>query len=94
MATATVRVSAVEIDPLRRDRLRRWLVTADVLAVHEGDLPGPVLTMLVHSPSRDFRDPEPLGGRYRVTLGDQPDQPYMGPFTAERLSDSTATGPG
>lgn len=86
MATATIRISDVRVDPLLRDRRRRWLVTAEVLTLHEGELATPVLTVLVHSPSLEFRDPEPVGHVYRVGLADHPDQPYTGRFTAERVA--------
>jgi hypothetical protein len=86
MLSATAQVSASVPDPLHRDRLRRWLVTLDLLAVHEGEPPdgSGVLTLLVHSPSRDFRDPEIVGHVYRIELTDPPVQPYTGTFSVER----------
>ena len=83
MATATIRVSSVAIDPLRRDRVKRWLVTADVVEVHDGELSDPVLDLLVHSPARDFRDSDVAGKEFRVTLPDRPPRPYAGPFTLQ-----------
>lgn len=82
---ATVRVSEAVPDPLRRDRLRRWLVTCDLLEVQDGEPPDDtgVLTLLLHSPSRDLRDADPVGSVVRLSLADPPIQPYLGSFTVE-----------
>ncbi len=86
MLSATVRVSASVPDPLRRDRLRRWLVILDLVAVHEGEPPDSsgVLTLLVHSPARDFPDSEIVGHVFRIALTDPLDQPYTGDFSVQR----------
>jgi hypothetical protein len=85
--TGTVREAAV--DTLRRDRLRRWLVAFDVDRVVEGGpvASGSTLTLLVHSPSRDFADPEIVGRSYRLTLLDPLDDPYTGRFTVAAAGD-------
>jgi hypothetical protein len=85
MATATVRVTAVEIDPQLRDRFNRWLVTASVVTVHEGDLAGE-LQVLVHSPSRNLRSPRPVGELFRWTLPDDGESPYLGLLDSEPVS--------
>jgi hypothetical protein len=94
MLTATVRVTDVHPDPLRRDLLRRWLVTVDVLEVHGGTLPSGhgQFSLLVHSPSRDFRDPDILGNSYVMTLPGSvttsPGEPYDGEFSIAPASHS------
>jgi len=79
------RVREAKVDPFRRDRRRRWLVTIGVSRVVGGELvvPGDEIVVLVHSPSRDFADPEIVGRSYRVTLLDPPDDPYTGRFEVE-----------
>jgi len=76
------RVREARVDPLLRDRRRRWLITVGVSRVIEGEPAGlgDELTLLVHSPSRDFADPEIVGRSYRLTLLDPPDEPYTGRF--------------
>jgi hypothetical protein len=78
-------VSAAVPDPQRRDRLRRWLVTLDLLTVHDGEPPdnSGQLTMLVHSPARDFRDPDVVGRVFQITLTGPLAQPYLGAFTVK-----------
>jgi hypothetical protein len=84
MATATVRVSSVEVDPQLRDRVHRWLVTASVVTVHEGELPAEV-SVLLHSPARDLRDPSPVGSLFRWTLPDGGESPYLGLVDSDPL---------
>lgn len=85
MATIRYRVETCQVDPLMRDRIRRWLVTGRILEVLEGEVPGGVdeLSLLVHSPSRDFRDVEIVGREYALTLTGAFADPYSGPFTVQ-----------
>ncbi|HKE77203.1 MAG TPA: hypothetical protein VKB57_26520 [Acidimicrobiales bacterium] len=82
--TLTGTVRAAVVDGRQRDRRRRWLVTVDVERVEEGELAGDgtTLTLLVHSPSRDFADPDVVGHAFRLTLLDPVEDPYAGRFTA------------
>ncbi len=58
-----------------------------MLAVHDGALPAGAaqLSLLVHSPARDFREADILGNRYVLTLPGSanplPDEPYTGEFS-------------
>ena len=63
-----------------RDRLRRWLVTARVQEVLQGDLPADhgTLSLLVHSPSRVFMDADIVDHDYVITLEEPLTDPYMG----------------
>lgn len=85
--TGTVREAVV--DRHQRDRRRRWLVAFDVDRVDEGQLGVGVATLnlLVHSPSRDFADPDIVGNAYRLTLHDPLDDPYTGRFTVAPAGD-------
>jgi hypothetical protein len=87
MLEVTGRVSNVVVDPFLRDRVRRWLVTFDVLAVHSGRLPDETLqvTLLVHSPAQELAASEVLGLDYEITLGDPLEDPYTGTFSLRRL---------
>jgi hypothetical protein len=53
--------------------------------VHDGSLPA-TLRLLIHSPARDFRESQAdLPDReYRITLPDDPADPYVGHFTLEQ----------
>jgi len=83
-------VVSVEVDPYRRDRLRRWLVTVRPEHVEQAELPrgSDLVTLLVHSPSRDCADADIVGVRYTITFLEPLDQPYMGSFEAERAAES------
>jgi hypothetical protein len=83
----TGRVSNVVVDPFLRDRRRRWLVTFDVLAVHDGRLLGETsqITLLVHSPAQELGASEPLGLDYEITLDDPLEEPYTGMFSVRRV---------
>ena len=73
----TVRGTVLEsaVDPQRTDPLRRYLVRLRVDQVPAGDFDGEELLLLVHSPSRTFADPDPVGSSYLVT----PEEPYQAP---------------
>jgi len=62
------------------DRQRLWLVRLRVEEVIEGELSAgqEELSILVHSPSRDFRTAEPVGETFRITLKDPLTDPYAG----------------
>ncbi|GLZ78943.1 hypothetical protein Afil01_37500 [Actinorhabdospora filicis] len=81
MTAMTVRVTGVEVDPLGRDLLRRWLVTAEAL---DG---GGEITLLVHSPSLAFRDAAPAGRVFRLELAEPVSEPYAGAFTAHPVEE-------
>lgn len=62
------------------DRQRLWLVRLHVEEVIAGELPEDQreLSILVHSPSRDFRDSEPVGQTFRITFKGPLTDPYAG----------------
>ena len=80
MATLRVQIISSEVDPAMRDRIRRWLVTARVLEVLDGQFPadGGTLSLLIHSPARTFMDADIAGGEYVITLEDPLTEPYTG----------------
>jgi hypothetical protein len=78
--TVAATVEQVGIDPELRDRLRRHLVRLRVDRVLAGDPPGDRLTLLIHSPSKAFADPDPQGSSFIVTLTEPVTDPYTGPL--------------
>jgi hypothetical protein len=78
--TLRVHVVSSEVDPARRDRLRRWLVTARVQEVLHGKLPAnqDTVSLLVHSPSRTFMDADIVDKEYVITLDEPLTEPYVG----------------
>ncbi len=80
MLKLRVHIISSEVDPAMRDRLRRWLVTAEVRDVLEGALPAEQrsISLLVHSPARMFMDPEIVGRDYVITLEEPVTDPYAG----------------
>jgi hypothetical protein len=73
------------VDPQRADPVRRYLVRLRVDRVAAGSCDDDELLLLVHSPSKTFADPDPVGSSYLVTL----DEPYRAPYRG----DLTVTGP-
>jgi hypothetical protein len=75
-----VRIASSEVDPAMRDRLRRWLVTARVEEVLQGEFPADhgTLSLLVHSPSRVFMDADIVDREYVITLEEPLTDPYTG----------------
>jgi len=75
-----VHIEASQVDPAMRDRLRRWLVTARVEEVLQGELPADHsrLALLVHSPSRVFMDADIVDRDYVITLEEPLTDPYAG----------------
>lgn len=61
-------------------RRHLWLVRLQVEDVIEGDLPEDQheMSVLVHSPSRDFQDSDPVGETFRITFEDPLTDPYAG----------------
>jgi hypothetical protein len=80
MPTLRAQIISSEVDPAMRDRLLRWLVTARVLEVLDGQFPADrdTLSLLVHSPARTFMDPEIVGREYVITLEEPLTDPYIG----------------
>lgn len=78
--TMAATVLQVDVDPLLRDPLRRHLVLLRVDRILDGDPPGDHLTLLIHSPSKTFADPDPVGSSFIVTLTPPFDDPYTGPL--------------
>jgi hypothetical protein len=81
-------VVSVQVDPLMRHRLARHLVRVRVDKVIEGaaalsELGSDQLTLLVHSPSKTFGDPDPVGQEYLLTLDDPLSEPYVGSLVVE-----------
>jgi hypothetical protein len=86
MLAVSGRVSNVAVDPFLRDRVRRWLVTFDVLEVRSGELPKATsqITLLLHSPAQELAASDVLGLDYEITLDDPLEDPYTGKFSARR----------
>ena len=86
----TVRGTVVEavVDPLRADPLRRYLVRLRVDQVTAGTCTDDELVLLVHSPSKTFADPDPVGSSYLVTL----DEPYRAPYRGDLTVDLDDAG--
>jgi hypothetical protein len=82
-------VLSVQVDPLLRHRLFRHLVNLRVDEVIAGSLTtaesGSQFTLLVHSPSKTFRDSNPVGQEYLLTLNDPLTEPYLGSLVVESL---------
>jgi len=76
-------VTAVEVDPSFRDRLRRWVVRIRVDGVLDGKIDADELALLVHSPSVTFRTADPLGESYILSLDEPVADPYLGPFDVQ-----------
>lgn len=87
----TVRGTVVEaaVDPQRADPLRRYVVRLRVDRVTAGTCDADELVLLVHSPSKTFADPDPVGSSYLVTL----DEPYRAPYRGDlTVTDPDAAG--
>ena len=80
--TVRARVLDAAVFPSASDPLRRWLVRLAVEEVIDGELPDGrrELSILVHSPSREFRDSEPVGQTFVITFRDPLTDPYAGAF--------------
>ena len=48
-----------------------------------GELDATQVTLLIHSPSKTFMDPDPVGCRFLVALTLPIDDPYTGPLEIE-----------
>ena len=78
--TLVATVMEVSVDPEFRDPLRRHLARIRVDAVVHGEPPKDRLTLLIHSPSKTFADPDPVGSSFVITLTTPIDDPYTGPL--------------
>jgi len=80
--TVTVAATVLEVgvDPELRDPMRRYIAQLRIDKILHGDLRSDRLTLLIHSPSRTFADPEPLGSSFIVTLTPPITDPYTGPL--------------
>ena len=78
-------VVQIEVDPQLRDPLRRHLARIRIDDVLSGDIDATALTLLIHSPSKTFMDPNPVGYRFLVALTPPIDDPYTGPLEIEPL---------
>jgi len=76
-------VLQIEVDPHRRDPLRRHLARIRIDDMLSGELDDTEVTLLIHSPSKTFMDPDPVGYRYLVGMTDPIDDPYTGPLAIE-----------
>ena len=81
--TVAVTVLQIEVDPYLRDPLRRHLARIRVDEVLSGELDATQVTLLIHSPSKTFMDPDPVGCRFLVALTLPIDDPYTGPLEIE-----------
>ena len=77
--TVQATVLQVEVDPELRDPRLRHLVRLRVEEVLEGELASDRLTLLVHSPSKTFADPDPVGSAFVISLTPPITDPYAGP---------------
>ena len=81
-----MRATVVEIgvDPMLQDRMRKYLARVRIDEILEGALPasalGTVVNLLVHSPSTTFRDPDPVGSAFLISLTTPVTDPYTGPI--------------
>ena len=77
-------VVEVGVDPLLQDSMRRYVARVRIDEVLEGALPvsaiGTVVNLLVHSPSMTFRDPDPVGSTFLISLTTPVTDPYTGPI--------------
>ena len=72
-------VVRAEPDPQARDSLRPYLVSVRVDELLEGGpLAAEEIYLLVHSPTRTFADPDPVGERYLLTFAEPLTDPYSG----------------
>ena len=78
--TVVATVMEVSVDPELRDPLRRHLARIRVDEVVDGEPPKDRLTLLIHSPSKTFADPDPVGSSFVLTLTAPIDDPYTGPL--------------
>ena len=83
--TVAATVLQIEVDPYLRDPLRRHLARIRVDDVLSGELDAAQVTLLIHSPSKTFMDPDPVGYRFLVALTPPIDDPYTGPLEIEPL---------
>ena len=83
--TVEATVLQIEVDPYRRDPLRRHLARIRIDEVLSGALDATEVTLLIHSPSKTFMDPNPVGYRFLVALTPPIDDPYTGPLEIEPL---------
>jgi len=74
--TLVATVMEVSVDPEFRDPLRRHLARIRVDAVVHGEPPNDRLTLLIHSPSKTFADPDPVGSSFVLSLSAPIDDPY------------------
>jgi hypothetical protein len=81
--TVEATVLQIEVDPYRRDPLRRHLARIRIDEVLSGALDATEVTLLIHSPSKTFMDPDPVGYRYLVGMTDPINDPYTGPLEIE-----------
>lgn len=90
--TVVATVLEIRVDPELRDPVRRHLARVRVDEVVEGRVPSDRLTLLIHSPSRTFFDPDPLGSSFVITMTAPITDPYLGPL--EISEDDFATDEG
>ena len=81
--TVAATVLQIEVDPYLRDPLRRHLARIRIDDVLSGDIDATALTLLIHSPSKTFMDPNPVGYRYLVAMTPPIGDPYTGPLEIE-----------
>ena len=81
--TVAATVLQIEVDPYLRDPLRRHLARIRVDEVLSGELDATQVTLLIHSPSKTFMDPNPVGYRCLVGLTPPIDDPYTGQLEIE-----------
>jgi len=78
--TVVATVMEVSVDPDLRDPLRRHLARIRIDEVVDGEPPQDRLTLLIHSPSKTFADPDPVDSSFVITLTTPIDDPYTGPL--------------
>jgi hypothetical protein len=76
-------VLQIEVDPYLRDPVRRHLARIRIDEVLSGELGAAQITLLIHSPSKTFMDPDPVGYHFLVALTPPIDDPYTGPLEIE-----------
>lgn len=83
--TVEATVVQIEVDPRLRDPLRRHLARIRIDDVLSGDIEATHITLQIHSPSKTFMDPNPVGCRFLVALTPPIEDPYTGPLEIEPL---------
>lgn len=76
--TVEATVWEIALDPERRDPRRPYLVRLRIQEVLEGNLSQDRVSLLIADVRRTFRDPNPVGASYLITMAGPITEPYSG----------------